>query len=206
MVCLLCLFFLPTARAEHRPLSSVIADDLSGLQSVSLLEMDGGLHLLAFKKWPPGKDPQSQLVVYRKTERGIQVVYEQKYDGAYCAKLDLVYDFRRDLAPILVLFVNYGAACQKAVVHRFRYGVPYRVQELEGGAFSWIPGRYPYLELLCLGSAATDPEDRYRWNGSRFDQFIELPPNPTPEPASAPLNGTLLIPAPRMASPSVKSQ
>jgi hypothetical protein len=180
IVILLLTLAVPAARAERRDASIAVAGALSDLQSVCQLQMDDGLQLLAFTKWPAGKEPESQVVAYRKNEHGVGIVYRQRYAGAYSAKLDVAHDYQRNLAPVVVLFVNYGAAAQKAVVHRIKDGIPSVVQELEGGSLDWIPGKYPFLELLRTGSAAVDPDARYRWNGSEFEICIENAVFPTP--------------------------
>ena len=158
-------------RAETNPPPPPVVQALSTLQDVSQVQMNDGLRLLAFTEWPAGQAPQTQLVAYRITPQGIRLVYRETYDDAYCANLSLVYDYPRNLAPVLVLFINYGAAFQRALIFRFKEGVPYFVQDLSGGKFNWMPNTHPFLELYCVGSSAVDLDERYRWTGTRFEKI-----------------------------------
>lgn len=143
---------------------------LSHLQSVTQVQAENNIQLLAYTIWAKGSRPHSAFVVYRPNEQGGEILKQMEFPEAYSTTVDLVFDFNRDAAPIAIVRLNYGAAAQEALIFKVSSSGVVLIQKLEAGHFDFPPDKMA-PGLIASGSASVDPTEYFRWNGSLFEKI-----------------------------------
>lgn len=157
------------SRSEDSKQSSLPID--TKYENLTTIKLTSILYISAFTERLPSGEGRSEFDAYRADGGKTNRVYNQSFDSAYDARLEVCYGIQYLGKPIVVLRVLYGAAAETLEIFGINNDSIIYLQSLSAGGFQWcyqsVSGK---TLLVAIPGSAGDQTVYYSWNGVRFDQ------------------------------------
>jgi len=171
LTCSILLFIITTASclpSVDAKLSSLPID--TKYENLATIKLTSALYVSAFTEKLRNREVRSKFIAYRTDGGKIKQVYNQSFDSAYDARVEVRYDMQYKGQPIVVLRVLYGAIAETIEIFGIVNDSPIHIQSLSNAGFQWCyQGESGKTLLVAIPGSAGDQTLYYSWNGDRFD-------------------------------------
>ncbi len=140
-------------------------------ENLTTIKLTSMLYVSAFTERLQNGEGKSEFNAYRTDGGKTKQVYNQSFDSAYDARVEVRYDMQYSGQPIVVLRVLYGAIAETLETFGIKNNSLIHLQSLSASGFQWCyQGDSGRTLLVAIPGSAGDQTLYYSWNGARFDQ------------------------------------
>jgi hypothetical protein len=150
-------------------------DRLAVYENCSIAHLNATWIVAAHSERLNDQNTRSEFLAYRFENNKWNQVFSKVFEDAYNTRIELRSDMQIQDNPIIVLWIQYGAAYEVLKVYAIKEGLIHLIQTLESGAFEWSH-RTNDARVSLIASPANPGEKNilYSWNGARF-QIVASP-------------------------------
>ncbi|BDU76968.1 hypothetical protein METESE_19260 [Mesoterricola sediminis] len=141
------------------------AESLPGLDAFTVLSLYRGWRVGAVSNRGQGGRPATQVFALRKEGARWKRAYLESFEDAYNVRVEARPGVHYKGAPVVFVWMQYGAAGESLAVYGIRRREFTRLQTLSAASFSWHDGG---PVLLAHPAEGDRPQTAYRWTGTQF--------------------------------------
>jgi hypothetical protein len=141
---------------------------LAAYENCSISHINATWIVAAHSERLDDQNTRSEILAYRFENNKWKQMFSKAFDDAYNARIELRNDMRIQDNPIIVLWIQYGAAYEALEIYAIEAGSIHHVQTLEAGGFEWAHRTKDSRASLIAYPANPGEKIFYIWNGVRF--------------------------------------